>query len=261
FAILIGCGLLVLVCYVFYNNRLIRRQQKLAQQENLIKQQEIEKLLKDQELSTIRNILDIQEKERVRIAKDLHDRLGSMLSMVKLHFQNTNQKLDELKSANLDAYNKANSLLDEACGEVRKIAHNLSSGILKNFGLVAAIEELKNSLVNTKQYSVEFVTHRINQRFFPELEVAIYRIIQELISNIIKHAEATEISIQLLNKDSELHLEVSDNGLGFSNSKEDYMKGMGLKNIESRLQTFEGKMRIDARPKHGVSVFITIPLN
>lgn len=261
YAILIGSGLIILICYIFYNNMLIRRQRKLALQQNLIKHQEIEKLLKDQELSAIRHILDIQEKERVRIAKDLHDRLGSMLSMVKLHFQNTNQKIDELKSANLKAYNKANSLLDEACGEVRKIAHNLSSGILKNFGLVAAIEELKSSLENTGQYSVEFVTHRINQRFDPKLEVALYRIIQELISNIIKHAEASEISIQLLRKNSELHLEVSDNGSGFSNLNEVYKKGMGLKNIESRLQTFEGKMRIDTRPKHGAIVFINIPLS
>ena len=261
YAILIVSGLIILIFYIIYKNILIRRQRKLALQQNLIKQQEIEKLLKDQELSAIRHILDIQEKERVRIAKDLHDRLGSMLSMVKLHFQNTNQRIEELKSANLEAYNKANSLLDEACGEVRKIAHNLSSGILKNFGLVAAIEELKSSLENTGQYSVEFVTHRINQRFDPELEVALYRIIQELISNIIKHAEASEISIQLLHKNSELHLEVSDNGSGFSNLNEVYKKGMGLKNIESRLQTFEGKMRIDTRPEHGAIVFINIPLS
>ena len=227
----------------------------------LEKQGVIEKLLKDQELKSIRNILDIQDKERKRIAQDLHDRLGSMLSMVKLHFQKTSINIEKLKLNNQEEYNKANKLLDEACNEVRKIAHNLNSGILKNFGLVASIEELKATLINTGEYEVELVTHQFDERLSFDYEVAIDRIIREIVSNILKHAEATEISFQLLRKKDVLHISVEDNGKGFDPKKISSSTGMGLKNIRSRLLPYKGDLTIDSVIGRGTSVFIELPLN
>lgn len=259
-ALITGFILLSLLFFALLQNKRIRRNKKDTEQQLKIKQKEIEYLLKDQELVSIHNILEIQEDERKRIAQDLHDRLGSMLSMVKVHFNNSNKKLNKIQKDNINAMEKAASLIDEACDEVRKIAHNLSSGVLKNFGLVAAIEDIKKTLINTGEYYVEFVTHNISGRLPKDFEVTGYRIIQELISNIIRHAEASEISVQLLQKNDTLFIEVTDNGKGYDTSLEAQNTGMGFKNIQSRLYPLNGVIKVDSHKGKGTTVFVELPL-
>jgi Signal transduction histidine kinase len=256
-SIILFISLLTSLLYLNWNGK---RKRIIAEKKAQEKQQEVEHLLKDQELASIRQVLEMQDKERKRIAQDLHDRLGSMLSMVKLHFQNTNKGIEELKKLNQEEYKKANKLLDQACDEVRKIAHNLMSGVLKNFGLIAAIEELKSTLENTGQYKVELLTHQFEERLSVDYESIIYRILQELISNIIRHANATEISFQFLMKKNLLQITVEDNGIGY-NVEEVDSKGMGLKSIQSRLVSLNGTIDIDSYKNRGTSVIIEIPLN
>jgi len=260
-SLLIGLFLSILLSIISYLNWKGKRKRLIAEKKAIEKQREVEKLLKDQELKSIRNILNIQDRERKRIAQDLHDRLGSMLSMVKLHFQKTNNDIERLRLDNEQEYNKANKLLDEACNEVRKIAHNLNSGVLKNFGLVASIEELKSTLINTGGYDVELITNQFDERLPFDYEIAIDRIIREVVSNILKHAEATEISFQLLRKSDVLHISVEDNGKGFNPREISSSSGMGIKNIYSRLLPYKGEMTIDSTTGRGTSIFIEIPLN
>ncbi len=261
YALFLGFALLAVLFTWLYHDFENKKKQLLLEKEWIAKEQQVEKLLKDQELLSIRNMLDVQEKERKRIAQDLHDRLGSMLSMVKLHFQKTNESIEQLKQQGREDYIKANKLLDQACDEVRKISHNLVSGVLKNFGLVAALEELKTTIINTGKYDVEFIASQLDDRLSSKHEIAIYRIVQELTSNIMRHAEANEISIQLLRKKSSIHISVEDNGKGFNTKNKANQKGIGLKNIESRLYPLNGSLNIDSVSGRGTSVFIEIPLN
>ena len=231
----------------------LRSKTKLAEKERQIDRQKVDELLKNQELSSIMNVLEIQEKERKRIAQDLHDRLGSMLSMVKLHFKNTEKNLEQLKQQNKDEYEKASKLLDEACDEVRKIAHNLISGVLRKFGLVAALNDLGHTVEQSGQLTMEVVTTGLDERLGWDYELNIYRVIQELLANTMKHAEATEVTIQLLRNNGNLRVIYEDDGRGFDDSK--IQLGMGMKNIASRLDKLGSALQTDSG-KGGGSTFM-----
>lgn len=239
--------------------RLSEKKAQIAEKDRQLGEQKIEELLRNQELKSIDAMREGQEKEQKRIAKDLHDRLGSMLAMVKLHFKSVEDNIEHLRADNKKQYEKANTLLDSACEEVRKIAHNMTSGVLMKFGLVAALEDLKDKLEQTRQVKVDFIAHGLDNRLENDAEITLYRIIQELISNILKHAEAREITIQLVKSNSGLNIVVEDDGLGFDlNNRKD--SGMGLKNVAARVDTLNGELNIDSTPGNGTTITIDIPL-
>ncbi|MEO1258846.1 MAG: sensor histidine kinase [Bacteroidota bacterium] len=228
----------------------------IARQELKIHQQEVEELLKTQELTAINSMLEGQENERLRIAKDLHDRLGSMLTTVKWSFdgflettENKEQKVP---------LEKASNMLDEAYQEVRKIAHNMVSGVLTKFGLVAALEELGRTISDDGKMNIKIFTSGMENRMDSKLEITIYRIVQELISNILKHAQASETNIQLTRTNSELNIAVEDNGKGFNPEK--IKLGMGIKNMEARVQALNGSFFIDSGKGNGTTVMIDLPV-
>lgn len=250
-------GILILVSILFFA---ILRFRKERREKELIAQNNIE-LLKKQELKSIKAMIDGQEKERKRIAQNLHDRLGSMLSMVKLHYKSVEDNLDALKEKNKEQYEKANNLLDEACVAVREIAHEMISGVLTKFGLTAALEELKDTIEGSGTLKVELITFGLDNRLENKLEMEIYGIIQELIHNIIKHADAKELSIQLLKRDGKLNIIVEDDGVGFDISSKDQNVGMGLKSVYSRVDDLSGEIEIDSGRGNGSTITIHIPLD
>ena len=196
----VGIILSTLLFFVLMSYQKLRQKKVLAEKNGQIRQQENEELLKRQELAALGAMLEGQEKERKRIARDLHDRIGSMLSMVKIHFKSVEDNLEILKIQNRDQYQRANELLDEACDEVRKVAHDMVSGVLMKFGLISALKNLCNSVQSTGQLRMELIDFGLDERLDYDYEINIYRIVQELLSNVLKHAEATEMSIQLLKK-------------------------------------------------------------
>lgn len=258
YSLVIGALLLLLIIFIFYKNRQHKLAASIAEKNTQIEQQKTHELLKEMELKSLNSMLEGQEEERQRIAADLHDRLGSMLSMVKLHFQSMDSQIDVIKQENKTQYEMASELLDNACSEVRKIAHNMVSGVLDKFGLVPALEDLAVSLNQSETMSVEFISFGMDARLNRKLEVTIYRVVQELISNTLKHAEATDITIQLLQSKDNLNLIVEDNGIGF-NADEKTNNGIGLKNLTSRVHHINGKLTIDSSPKTGTTVTIDIP--
>ncbi len=184
-------------------------------QRKLIKKQrafrEIENLLQKQEVKAAYQVLEAQEQERKRIAEDLHDRLGSRLAAVKLHFHAFRNN-----SNNTDSFfNTGSNLLDEAIDEVRDISHNMLSGVLSKFGLVGALQDLKDTLEASKQLTFQIHTSHLEDRLDLEIEVSLYRIVQELVSNVLKHAQATEIILQVNRFEGEILLIAEDNGVGF----------------------------------------------
>lgn len=245
FTLLLATFLLITFAFLF-QRKLIRKQQAFR---------EIELLLQKQETKAAYAVLEAQELERKRIAEDLHDQLGSRLASVKLHFhafKNGGQGSSEF-------FTRGDKLLDEAVEEVREISHNLLSGILSKFGLVAALEDLKETLGSTKQLNFQLQVHYIDQRFDLMIEVGLYRIIQELVSNILKHARATEVILQLTRHDKDILVIIEDNGVGFDQHQPNH-SGIGLSNIYSRVEKLRGRISIDSQVDKGTIVTIEIPL-
>jgi len=236
-----------------------RQQKRKMEREKEQKDREIDDLLLGQEVKTTYARLEGQDEERRRIAQDLHDGLGGMLSTVKLYFSALDTKMDLIRMENREQYSKANQLLDEACEEVRRVSHEMHSGILKKFGLKAQLEDLAETINNSKQIKVELITHKLSGRLETQLEVNIYRIIQELIGNALKHAKASKLTIQLNRFDDIIHILVEDNGVGFKEGAALEKGGLGLSGVQARVKALDGKVDIDSALGRGTTISIDIP--
>ena len=153
---------------------------------------------------------------------------------------------------------KASNMLDDAYQEVRRIAHDMVSGVLTKFGLVPALQELARTISTNGKMNVKVITSGLGDRLDSKVEITLYRIIQELLSNILKHAKASEAIIQLTRLNGELNISVEDNGKGFNPEKIKY--GMGIKNMEARVQALDGSVFIDSGKGNGTTVMIDLPI-
>ena len=244
--------LLLIGLFIFFQQR------RLTRRKAQLQQQHIESLLTDQELKSMNAMIEGQEEERKRIAEDLHDRVGSILSTVKLYFNALDNKVDNYQEENRTQYVKATNLLDEAVQEVRRISHNLISGILMKFGLAPALKDLCETVDGTDKIKTNLFLHGLDERMETQTEISVYRIIQELISNTLKHAKASEIDIHVTRRDGNLNILVEDNGQGFdTREKHD---GIGLKNIRSRVDKLNGSITIESIKNKGTTVNIDIPI-
>ncbi|MGY3792843.1 sensor histidine kinase [Aquimarina sp. 433] len=248
-----------IIAILVYRNT--KRKQRIAEQQREIEIQKTEKLLKEQELTAIDAMISGQEKERQRLANDLHDNLGSTLATVKLHFDHLKNNRNNPNIENVEElYSKTNNLLDEAYQKVRTIAHEKNSGVMANQGLLPAIKKLAAKASNGDQLQIEVQDYGLEERLDNSLEISIFRMIQELITNTIKHANASEINISLTNHDSLLNIIVEDNGKGFNAKVLPEKDGMGLKSIEKRIEHLEGTFEIDSTVGKGTNIIINIPI-
>lgn len=258
-ALSIGFLLLTVLFFSIWQVSKQKQQILLSEKNEKIAQQKNQELLKNHELKTINTMMEAQEKERKRIASDLHDRLGSTLAMVKVHFKSVEDNIENLENYNKSQYEIANNLLDSACEEIRKIAHNMSSGLLSKFGLVAALNELKRTLEKANQLEIDFLHHGLDDRLDNIIEINVYRIVQELISNVLRHANANEITIQLIRSQNGLEIMVIDDGKGFDVNDKEFKEGMGLLGIRTRLEKLKGEIQIDSGKGAGTTITIEIP--
>ena len=242
-----------IIAFLLFKNT--KRKQKLAEQEKELETQKLTTVLKEQELNAIDAMIEGQEKERQRIANDLHDDLGGLMATVKLHFN----ALKEKQSPEL--YTKTNQLIDEAYDKVRTVAHAKNSGVIAKQGLLKAIKEMANKVSVSNKIQIEVIDHGLENRLENSLELTIFRIVQELITNVIKHANATEVSIHITNHDDSLNIMVEDNGKGFNPSQVTKTnKGMGISSIDKRVEHLEGTMTIESEKHQGTTIIIDIPL-
>lgn len=256
-----GAILLTLLFFTLLRISRLRNKNLISKQNENQQKQRIKELIKEKELEAINAMVEGQENERTRIARDLHDRLGGTLSIVKMHFKSVEESIEILKGKNVKQYREANNLLDEACDEVRKIAHDMTSGVLMKFGLVAALQALKETVETADQLKLNLIDIGLEDRLNYSHEINIYRIIQELLTNTLKHAKASEMNIQLFRKENSLSIVVDDNGIGFDVQDASIFKGIGLKNIESRVYKFDGEINIDSGKGAGTTITIDLPLN
>lgn len=250
-----GGGLLAISVLGFISYRNTKRKQLIAEQEKEIEIQKKTEILKNLELQTIDAMIEGQEKERQRIANDLHDDLGSLMTNLKWHFET-------LKNEQSDAYyEKTNVLLDDAYKKIRSIAHAKNAGVIAKEGLLKAVKNMAGKISQVNKLTIEVFDHGLENRLENSLELTIFRITQELVANVIRHAYATEINIHLTNHDDSLNIMVEDNGIGFNPSTiTKNKKGMGLSSIEKRVEHLGGTMTIETELKKGTSIIIDLPL-
>ncbi|QNJ96774.1 sensor histidine kinase [Constantimarinum furrinae] len=246
-----------IIGYLLYKNT--KRKQRIAEQQSEIEIQKTEKLLKEQELTSIDAMIAGQEKERQRLASDLHDSVGATLAAAKLQFHHLSQNKEKAQDLG-DLYSKTESLLSQAYNEVRAMAHLKNSGVIAKNGLLPAVMKLAKNASGTNDLHIEVQDYGLNERLENSLEIAIFRIIQELVTNIIKHANASEGSISITQHDDSLNIIVEDNGTGFNFNTVQTKEGMGLSSIERRVEHLQGSMEIDSTPGKGTSILIDIPL-
>lgn len=237
-----------------------RRREKIAAQDKLIEQQKLEKALKDYELQSIDLMLEGQEKERERIANDLHDNLGSMLATLKLNFENLKLRKNELAGEENKLYERTDELIEEAYQKVRRIAHAKNAGVIANKGLLPAIKKLAEKLTLPGKLNIQVVDFGFDERLENTLEIAIFRMVQELATNIIKHSLATEATIHLTHHQDNINIIIEDNGVGFNQDEVAVDGGMGLDSIRKKATQLGGTLTIDATPGKGTTIVIDIPV-
>ncbi|MFT5103954.1 MAG: two-component system sensor histidine kinase DegS [Candidatus Latescibacterota bacterium] len=247
-----------LLGYLLFKNT--KRKQRIAEQQREIEIQKTEKILRDQELTTIDAMIEGQEKERQRLASDLHDSVGATLSAAKLQFDHLSKNKDKLDDLD-ELFSKTGKLLEDAYTEVRSMAHIKNSGVLAKNGLLPAIQKLAKNASGTNKLQIDVQDFGLDERLENSLEITVFRIIQELVTNIIKHANASEASISVTQHEDSLNIIVEDDGKGFNPlklSKAD--EGMGLDSIERRVEHLEGSMEVDSSEGNGTTIVIDIPL-
>lgn len=203
-------------------------------------------------------IINTEENEKKRFAKDLHDGLGPLLSTVKMSLSALSGKIND--TSGIEILQNTNHVVNEAINTIKEVSNNLSPHVLSNFGLSSAISAFSAKINKTKALEIVFKSNMDGQRLENDKEVVIYRAVCELINNSILHSGASHIDIELNKHEKFVTLQFSDNGRGFDMSilqKEDN-KGMGISNIETRVKSIDGVFILESNPGKGTSALIKI---
>ena len=205
--------------------------------------------------------MEAEENERRRIAREIHDGLGQMLSAIKFNVE-VLEDAKGLRDADLKKLLEVKQLLDSVMTEAREISHNLMPSVLEDFGLAPALQMLCESTSKRLNISITFRVHGVDERIGDALEINLYRIAQEALNNITKHADAKTVDVQLIRDHTGLKLTIEDDGRGFSASVPSNpggRRGMGLVSMRQRAGTFGGTVRIESNPGQGTTVMVEIP--
>lgn len=216
-------------------------------------------LLAQQTLNT-KAIIDAEEKERKRIAGDLHDGIGQLFSAVKMNLEMLVEKFVPKQLDAMQLSEKTLAMVDESCTEVRSIAHQMMPNALIKAGLVSALRDFVNQ-IPTEKLKISIETKGLEERLESNIETVLYRVIQESVNNVVKHANATELHITLLRDTQEVTAAIEDNGKGFDTKNIIKLEGIGLKNMITRIEYLKGNVEISSTPNKGTLVSIYVPLN
>ncbi|MBK7690491.1 MAG: sensor histidine kinase [Bacteroidetes bacterium] len=222
------------------------------------KQKEIDEAIIQEKEVRNKAIIEAEEKERMRIARDLHDGVAQTMTAAKMQLEHFIDQTGNTMHVS-DSLKNAFELIVDAAKEVRSISHSMIPNALLKSGLVAAVRDFVNRMGNEK-LKINLVVLGLNERLPEATETVIFRVLQELMNNIIKHANAKEITIQLIREADEFTMMVEDNGIGFDVQKMMDKQGMGLKNMSSRIEYLNGHIDFDSTLGRGSTVIVEIPL-
>lgn len=255
---LLGVALVAacIIGYLMY--RMFKNRQQLARQQADLQQHRIEELERAQQLMATQALLKGQEEERTRLARDLHDGLGSMLSGVKLSLGAVKGNMI-LTDEYAQLFGRALDKLDESIAEMRRVAHSMMPEALLRLGLQQAVQDFCDGLKNISPMKISCQLYGDNKRLSAGAEIVIYRVVQELVNNVLKHAQATELLVQVVQSAEQISITVEDNGRGFDTST--LPAGAGLQNVRSRVAYLNGQLEIKSSPQQGTFVHLDIPID
>jgi two-component system NarL family sensor kinase len=240
----ITIGLIVLLVLVIIVIILWRNQLKLKEQRKLEQQQ------REHQENLTKAVINLQEKERSRFAKDLHDGFGQLITALKMQFDKIGHRSDG-----------ASELIQHMHDEIRNVSFALSPQVLVRDGLVQAVKELSFRINRSNGFQVIVQTTGFNERLHADFEITLYRICQEWINNVMKYSEANRADVQLIEHSDEVTLMIEDDGKGFDLIALETGKGNGWKNIQSRIQILKGTVEVDSKPgRVGTTFTASIPL-
>ena len=210
------------------------------------------------ERGVLNAIINTEENEKKRFAKDLHDGLGPLLSTVKMSLSALTERIKD--PSGMVILNNTSHLVNESINTIKDISNNLSPHVLLNFGLASALSAFTTKINQTKTIEIDFKSNMENQRLENDKEVVLYRAACELINNSIRHSGASKIEIELNKHEKFITLQFSDNGRGFDISTlgKEETKGMGLSNIETRVRSIEGVFILESTQGRGTSALIRV---
>lgn len=257
-AILVGAfaAMLIIALLARYS---YQQKKKLLTQENSVKEARIAQLESEKLILAGEAVIKGQEEERGRLAKDLHDGLGGMLSGVKFSLSNMRSNV-VLDADSMLVFERSLDMLDHSIAELRRVAHNMMPEVLVRFGLPEALKSYCESLRSSQLFKIDYQTVGTIERLPDKVEIFIFRIVQELLNNTIKHAQASHVLVQLARDEHEVTITVEDDGVGFNPDIPKSSAGAGLTSIKSRVDYLKGKMDIKSGAGQGTSVHIHIPV-
>lgn len=220
-------------------------------------QDKIDKFRKETEAKVLSAIIKTEEQERQKFAKELHDGLGPLLSSIKMAISAINKSI--VGKTNEQIIEKTEITVDNAIVTIKEISNNLSPHILERFGVEKAIKTFIDTIITKENLKINFTSNIKSMRFEYNMEVILYRIICELISNTLKHAFATVTEVSIYKYENKIELFYFDNGIGF-NTNNINSKGMGLSNINSRVKSLDGEMEMQSKNKQGFFLKINLPI-
>ncbi len=244
----------------FFINRSNRQKRLILNKENELQERKIAEFENEKQLSITEAMLQVQDAERSRLARELHDGLGGTLSGIKLSFMN----LKELMATSPDdqqMFDRGLDMLDGSIMELRRVAHNLMPEVLLKFGLNNSVNDLCENISRNGGLKVSYQSTGLED-FYPDqnVSVIIYRLVQELLNNILRHASAKQALVQLDFYENNVGITVEDNGVGFNTSLLLTSAGIGWSNIRNRVEYLSGKIDIQSVPGQGTTVNIDLPV-
>lgn len=222
------------------------------------KQKEMDEKVAAEKQRQFEAVIDAEEKERKRIAGDLHDGVGQTMSAAKINLSILQRDLHFADQEQALAFEKVVALVDESCKEVRSVSHNMMPNTLLRSGLAMAVRNFI-SQIDQRVLNVDFYSEGLHESLEANREVILYRVIQECVNNVIKHANATRLTIALIKDEDGISATVEDNGKGFDTRYMDNLSGIGLQNIHSRITYLNGTVEWDSAPGKGTVVSLHIP--
>jgi signal transduction histidine kinase len=226
--------------FIFYRHQ--QRQKAAIDAEKILEQE-----------TRMSAVFQVQEEERRRIAKELHDGLGQTLGAIKLNYQSISRKA--ILPEYLSEFRNLEMMLDNANHEVRSISHQMMPKELEQFGLIAAVEGMLKINLEKTPLKYSFEHNGFKDRIGNQIELVLFRVLQELVSNVIKHSKADLLNVQLIRHTSHVVLNVSDNGIGFDVNRYE-KKGIGLLNIASRIDGIKGHLHYESALGEGTTVTV-----
>ncbi|MEL6852323.1 MAG: sensor histidine kinase, partial [Bacteroidota bacterium] len=259
-----GLAAAILLAILFFLGLRTNQQKRKALQveiehKQLANQQIILDLLHDHEVESLNAMLEGQEIERERISSELHDSLGGTLAAAKISLITLQKKLN---GQDEPAYDKTEHLIDVATQEMRRISHDLAGKTLRDGGLVPALEELTSIFTHDAPFQVQLDVTGLAEgdRIDRNIEINLYRMVQELFQNIVKHAQASEVKITLNRLGDRVHMQVEDDGVGFTYDPEQASSGLGLASLKARAEKFGGSLMVKTAPGAGTMTRVQVPL-